>query len=147
MSEPLVAFEVGGVPVPQGSHRIGRAGGKASGRPIILPDNDAALVEWRGRVTWRARGAWRNRPPIDEPLFVVLLFRFGRPATVRREWPAVKPDLDKLTRAVFDAITEARVWTDDARVCRMTVEKSYAGEPGCAVGLYSLAELVDEAGA
>ena len=32
------------------------------------------------------------------------------------KWRTVKPDLDKLCRAVFDALTDAGVITDDARI-------------------------------
>lgn len=32
-------------------------------------------------------------------------------------WFTVAPDIDKMTRAVFDALTDAHVWHDDAQVC------------------------------
>jgi Holliday junction resolvase RusA-like endonuclease len=32
-------------------------------------------------------------------------------------WFTVAPDKDKLTRAVFDALTAANVWADDAQAC------------------------------
>jgi crossover junction endodeoxyribonuclease RusA len=38
-------------------------------------------------------------------------------ANVPTVWFTVAPDVDKLTRAVFDALTEAHVWYDDAQVC------------------------------
>jgi Holliday junction resolvase RusA-like endonuclease len=49
------------------------------------------------------------------------------PETARR-WPCVKPDGDKLTRAVFDSLTIARVITDDARIVHHDVWKRYARE-------------------
>lgn len=140
---PLVTVNVTGEPVPQGSKRIGRAGGRSSGRPILIDDNAAELEPWRGAVAWKASAAWRRRPPLDEPLAVVVSFTLPRPPSVRsRVWPYVKPDLDKLVRAVFDGMTEGGVWRDDSRVCRLTTEKSY-GEPGCTIAVYRL--LDDEA--
>jgi hypothetical protein len=41
-------------------------------------------------------------------------------------WPCVKPDGDKLTRAVFDSLTIARVIADDARIVHHDVWKRYA---------------------
>nr|DAN37658.1 MAG TPA: Endodeoxyribonuclease RusA [Caudoviricetes sp.] len=48
-----------------------------------------------------------------------------KPKRPRWDVPAVKPDLDKLTRAVFDALTDAGVWRDDSRVVDMRVTKRY----------------------
>jgi len=42
--------------------------------------------------------------------------------------PAVKPDLDKLVRAVLDGITEGGAIHDDAQVCAIAASKTYAGQ-------------------
>lgn len=46
-----------------------------------------------------------------------MTFYLVRPKSVplSRVYPSVKPDGDKLERAVFDALTIARVWRDDGR--------------------------------
>jgi Holliday junction resolvase RusA-like endonuclease len=38
----------------------------------------------------------------------------------------VKPDVDKLARAVFDSLTTAGVWTDDCRAYGLAGWKYYA---------------------
>ena len=46
--------------------------------------------------------------------FVELDFYLPRPKTVKRQWPTVRPDADKLLRAVLDLMTKAGVYCDDA---------------------------------
>lgn len=46
-----------------------------------------------------------------------------------------RPDLDKLTRGVLDALT-GYAWIDDAQVCAIVASKSYAYDgqpPGCRI--------------
>lgn len=135
MSGLVVA--VPGVPVPQGSKRIGRAG--KNGRPILIDDNDEKLAAWRETVALLSRRAWAGRAPLAVPVWAQLTFYMPRPAghygTGRNAgllkdsaplWPAVKPDVDKLTRAVFDALTTAGVWKDDSLCVGVSAWKSYA---------------------
>ena len=49
----------------------------------------------------------------------------------------MRPDIDKLARAILDALTDARVWPDDGQVVTMHVEKRY-GEPGVEIEAISL---------
>lgn len=56
---------------------------------------------------------------------VDLLFVMPRPKTGRRVLPAVRPDIDKLTRLVLDALTDAGVIVDDGQVTDLTVRKRY----------------------
>lgn len=58
---------------------------------------------------------------------VRLLFVLPRPASVspkRRPFPTVKPDDEKLSRAVSDALKHI-VWHDDAQVVTRTITKRY----------------------
>jgi len=60
-------------------------------------------------------------------------YRTGRNAHLLRdaapEYPSSKPDIDKCLRAVGDAVTQAGVWEDDARVVCVTAMKTYC-QPG-----------------
>lgn len=114
-----VQFEVYGEPIPQGSHRSPRAG-------VVINDNPR-LKAWRAAIV---KACPRER--IEGPVSVHAVFRFQRPKSSKREWPAVKPDLDKLVRALFDGITASGLWEDDSRVVRVSAEKKY-GEPGVSV--------------
>jgi Holliday junction resolvase RusA-like endonuclease len=151
MSGPLLVLDVAGVPVPQGSKRAFRH--SRTGKVVVLDDNEN-LAAWRQLVTARARHWWAGRPPVAVPVWASLAFYLPRPArhfgTGRNAgvlkdsaplWPSVKPDLDKLQRAVFDSLTAAGVWKDDAVCCGVSAWKNYAdGGKGPGVVL-SLAEL------
>jgi Holliday junction resolvase RusA-like endonuclease len=78
---------------------------------------------------------WTGYEPGDA-LVVVLHFHLERPKTVRRLEPTVKPDLDKLVRAVLDGITDARAWNDDSQVIAVWATKSY-GVPGVEIRVYN----------
>jgi Holliday junction resolvase RusA-like endonuclease len=69
---------------------------------------------------------WEGRPPLTEPVVVRLTFTFpwlvkhyrtGKSSRLLRDdAPTIHdttPDLDKLVRLVFDALTVAGVWRDD----------------------------------
>ena len=63
----------------------------------------------------------------DVPVRVDLVFLLPKPPSRpkrRRCWPTVKPDIDKLVRAVLDALTSV-VFTDDAQVVALRVDKDY----------------------
>jgi Holliday junction resolvase RusA-like endonuclease len=70
-----------------------------------------------------------------DPVQVETTFFLPRGKTIKRLWPSVPPDLDKLERGLFDALTIAQVWTDDALVIRSTALKVYADDrqPGALV--------------
>ena len=63
------------------------------------------------------------------PVAVQLRFDLRRPVRGRRSWPCVRPDLDKLARAVLDAITESGLVEDDGQVCELSAVKRYAESP------------------
>lgn len=56
-------------------------------------------------------------------------FNFVRPKSSKRDYPSVKPDLDKLERALLDGLTDSGVIWDDALVVSMTASKRYADRP------------------
>lgn len=120
---PPITFKVPGVPQPQGSKR--HVGG---GRMI---ESSAKLRPWRDRVVFTAREALQGREALAAAVLTVT-FRLPRPASVsakRRPNHTVKPDLDKLIRAVGDALTEAGVVTDDAVIHSISASKVYVDSP------------------
>lgn len=151
---PALRFRVTGLPIPQGSKRIGKRGKKA----IILDDNDKVLKPWRKSVTDAAELAiypqqftWQ---PIVGPVRIAVLFGFARPASHpkgRRTWPTgigTVGDVDKLARAVMDACTDAKVWRDDALVVELHTVKDWCGYgaarlltvPGCVVRIWRITD-------
>ena len=122
MTVASLFFVVETRPQPQGSMVRGRHGG-------IHSDNKH-LAGFREAVGWSALAALRDgRIPMageHVPVSLDCNFYFERPKSVKAErtFPAVRPDLDKLCRAVCDACTGV-LWADDGQVCEIHASKFY----------------------
>lgn len=119
-----LVIDVLGTPVPQGSMIAVPRGGRAQ----VVPDNAAELGKWRKAIAKaaRARAEFVEWATLDGPIDVELTFWLERPAAAAtREYPHVRPDLDKLGRAILDALTYAEVYVDDARVVNLNTRKRY----------------------
>ena len=122
-----VEFFIPGVPAPQGSKTAFVVGKRA----IVTDANREKLKPWRGIVTAHADLG----VTFDCPVSVELIFIMPKPKKPRWSTPAVKPDVDKLVRAVFDGLTDAGLLADDARVVHLLATEMYT-EPGEPVGVY-----------
>ena len=107
-----------------------------------------ALKEWREEVEDAAKEVMKGKTIYAEPVAVTLVFFLRRPkkdyrtglhaGVIKDSAPTFHdktPDIDKLTRAVFDAMTEV-VYGDDSMVVRMQCVKDFAKvrhETGCRV--------------
>ncbi len=102
---------VDGTPRPQGSKTsLGNGRMKESSRYVSA---------WRGYVGLLVGREWWGDPS-DHPFSVELVFEFGLPKRVRDgrqpgDPHLQTPDIDKLERAVLDALTGI-VWADDCQV-------------------------------
>lgn len=136
----MTGFFVAGVPIPQGSKK-----GFARGRSVqIVDDNKAVLHPWREQVARVAFSTWAYGKPIEGACRVDAAFVLPRPATVRRDLPTVRPDLDKLLRALLDGITQAgNVWADDSRVVEVHTTKLYGAAPGVHVTVTEVSAAAD----
>lgn len=123
----MITFFVPGVPAPQGSKTAKCVNGKA-----IMWEASAKVKEWRATVTATAQIQMiaKHIETITDPVELVLDFRLPKPKSVKRDTPDVKPDLDKLVRAVGDALTKSQIYKDDALVIALSASKSYSQEPG-----------------
>lgn len=131
----MLTINVVGTPAPQGSKQGFVRGGRA-----VLVESSKAVAPWRQDVTAAARAAAEATPDWSPPdaVTVHVDFLLKRPPSVslrRRPLPSVKPDLDKLVRSTFDALTTSGVIRDDANVCELVARKLYAetGQPTGAV--------------
>lgn len=132
-----------GLPVAQGS--IKALGRRGSGGAILSHSNRDSLMPWRGLV---AAAALQSRPddwPQHQAVSITLSFRFPRPAghfgkggALRNAAPThktTKPDLDKLTRAILDALAGI-LYTGDQQVVSLQASKRFTRpneSPGCLV--------------
>lgn len=126
-------LHVDGVPIPQGSKSVDRRG--------FMYEANKKTGAWRKKVTAaaKARRTVTSHATCTQPVSVRLTFVMPRPKGHWRTgqttshllrpnaplYPGVKPDVDKLVRAVFDALTVAEVWKDDALVVLLTALKRY----------------------
>lgn len=132
---------VGGKPISQGSKTPVR--GKGGVMVGMREDNDAELRPWREDVRRVADAERRNADPYPDAVRVDLRFYFARPASRRLAvWHPVKPDADKIARAVLDALKTARVYRDDSQVADLRAVKRYVrlGEPGVQILVSALAD-------
>lgn len=127
---PSLEFIAHGVPVTQGSVKSYPTKG---GKGVRTVSKTAPLIEWREVVRDAAERAagpgWETR---DGDALIRLRFWLPRPTTApktRDIKPGKGKDIDKLERAVLDAITNAGVWTDDSRVCDAITSKRYCVGP------------------
>jgi Holliday junction resolvase RusA-like endonuclease len=82
---------------------------------------------WRDEVISAAKTAMgvQELEKFLGPLKVELLFELPKGPTVSRHNPAVKPDVDKLTRTIFDALEIAGVVQNDSQICDVHAVKVY----------------------
>jgi crossover junction endodeoxyribonuclease RusA len=130
-------FMVVGTPAAQGSKKhVGNG---------VMVESSKLVKPWREDVANTALACARDLgwvPPREVVADIVFLFRrpkhhygTGRNTTHLKPgapyWHSGKPDVDKLQRSTFDALTTAGVITDDARIVHVTACKRYAeaGQP------------------
>lgn len=89
------------------------------------------LTDWRNDVKAAAEEARCGADTITGAVSVRIIFYINRPASVsekKRLYPSVQPDLDKLIRAVLDAIVASGIIKDDALVVEIAAVKRYAND-------------------
>lgn len=112
-----------GAPATQGSKK-----GFIRGKKVVMVEMDDKLPAWRAAVEAAARqAAGPGWTALDGGVSVSGEIRLRKPATTKfPEAPAGPPDLDKLQRAIGDALTKSGVITDDARIVHWNIRKVWA---------------------
>jgi crossover junction endodeoxyribonuclease RusA len=140
----FVRVEIAGTPAPQGSKTIATGGGRTWTR-----EDNRATEPWRNAVAAAAIDAMDGDELLAGPLLLEATFRFPRPkhhyGTGRNAgkvkasaptWVATRPDLDKLVRAVADALAGI-AYQDDSQIAEHEAVKCY-GTPGLELTLYEI---------
>ena len=132
-SSILVEFFVAGEPKAKGSMRSIPFQDKAGKLHVNTFHDTKSGTAWERVTKLAALESWEGNPAYDDAVRVELTFTLKRPKTVsvkKRPQPIVKPDIDKLSRSVLDAITGV-IFSDDAQVTVLVATKRYgsAAEP------------------
>ena len=121
----IVRFVVPGDPVPQGSMY------SPKGTTKMLHSKRGrgrTVKQWREAAKLMAHQAMKRRKLIDGPASVFVTFYLTRPVSrPNAPYPDRKPDLDKLQRALGDAL-EGVVLTQDSRIISWYSHKLYADD-------------------
>jgi Holliday junction resolvase RusA-like endonuclease len=142
-----LSFFVAGNPAPQGSKRhVGNG---------VMVESSKAVKPWRQDVAAAARQAIASvgHEPYSGPVCVSVDFYFTRPkahfGTGRNadrlkdtapEWVVRNPDVDKLLRSTFDALTVAGIWRDDNLAAQVFAGKRYGDQAGALIHLSPITE-------
>lgn len=135
-------FRVTGRPVPQGSMRERtvrprKLGGRTR---YVVHDRGPALTTWRQAIAAMARVDGVRLGPPTQAYAVFLSFYVVGPGPLTRG-----RDVDKLARAVLDALTGI-CWPDDGQVLRLSVSKTWATATQPAGVMVTIVRLDDPGG-
>ncbi len=122
---------VEGRPAPQGSKSY-RGNNRFTEASKYLP-------AWRSAIVLAAKLKMSDEQditPFDGPVAIDIQFRIQRPKNPKYNRPATPPDCDKLARGCLDALTQAKVWTDDGLVVKLTAEEFWTDEEHPISGAY-----------
>lgn len=139
MARNSFSFTVFGVdPAPQGSKKyVGTRRTKSGANIPLIVESSPKLPAWRKAVSEAVKQAMIDSgddSKFDGAVKVEAVFYLTRKPSVKRAYPTVPPDVDKLTRSLLDSIGFGGVWGDDSQVVRLEVSKKYAtGQAGVAV--------------
>jgi Holliday junction resolvase RusA-like endonuclease len=146
MARSSFSFTVFGFePRPQGSKKYVGSRKTAAGNNIpLIIEASPGLPVWRKAVSDAVIQAMQDSGDLSKfegALKVEAVFYLTRKPTVKRAFPTVPPDVDKLARSLLDSCKP--VWGDDSQVVRLEVSKKYAvGQPGVAVTITNYGESV-----
>ena len=116
------------VPTPKGSVRF-------DGRRSFLPDKTRVAMHDVKMQSSKAKDELYMSGKIDsatDPIFTTaieadIVYSFIRPKSVKphkRPHPCVKPDIDNLTKLLFDGL-QPHIMKDDSLVCKVNKRKVY----------------------
>jgi len=146
MARNSFSFTVFGFePRPQGSKKYVGSRRTAAGNSIpLIIEASPGLPVWRKAVSDAVVQTMQDSGDLSKfegALKVEAVFYLTRKPTVKRPYPTVPPDVDKLARSLLDSCKP--VWGDDSQVVRLEVSKKYAtGQPGVAVTITNYSESV-----
>lgn len=135
-----ITFTVPGKPVGKGRPRAAQRG-----KHITLYTPKATVI-YESTVALAASQAMAGRPLIEGPVEALMTMVLPVPASWSKRkqadamngtvMPEVKPDMDNVIKAIFDAVNGI-VWNDDVQVVGLRVRKVYGATPCVRVSVSS----------
>jgi crossover junction endodeoxyribonuclease RusA len=129
-----IRLNVLGLAQPKGSTRAFVKKRRDGQMFAATTSDNPKLKDWQQRIATEAQRVRAGRfASAGVPVAVAATFCLLRPASIsakKRPYPTVAPDVDKLTRALLDAMTGV-LYADDAQVVSVQTYKVYAdhGKP------------------
>lgn len=144
MSPLLAEIWIPGRPRTKGSLKVITPRGQ---RPRLIEDHKHSKP-WRLRMTGAIQDADPFASAYGGPVAVAASFVFERHGATAKTlpYPTLNSgvnacgDLDKLLRNLLDALQDAAVIVNDAQVCSVGTSKSWGGEAGVRLSVWTLDE-------
>lgn len=133
----MIQAFIPGIPQPQGSKQA-----FVRGKRAVLVESNKKLPAWRKLVTEKLEAANVSCTPLEGAVALDVMFFIPRPKSVTREFPSVKPDLDKYIRSIGDSATDAGVVNDDSQIVEIVAYKVYADNELPAGALVTFSKFV-----
>lgn len=126
MTTRELSFIVQGTPIPQGSMKGFAFKRRTGGVGVALTSDNKKTRPWKDSVASVASEAW-DGAPTEDAVALTMEFAFMPPKSSRFPHKTTKPDIDKLARAVMDALTGV-VYRDDSQVISLSARKVFTLE-------------------
>lgn len=120
-----LVFTCLGAPVSKGSSRAFIPKGW---KRAIITNANAETEPWEAAIVAAAAAAMGTAAMMEGPVKLRLHFFMPRPKSAKKAIVRhlTKPDLDKLTRCVKDALKRAGIYKDDSQVIELEAGKDFA---------------------
>lgn len=112
---------VAGEPAPQGSKNAYKRG-----TAVVMVESNKRLPQWRKSLVDALQARLGIEPPFPTGVTVDATFYLTKAKTNKKAQPTQKPDLDKLARALGDALTISGVLKDDSYIIEWRLRKLFA---------------------
>lgn len=127
----MYTYRITGTAIPQGSKTVTRTG--------LMFDSNKNLKQWRKHATETIADQHLLEAPLEGAIAAEIHIYLPKPKTVTRNHPSVKPDIDKLARAILDSLTAAGAIKDDALICDLKITKTYTTlNPNVSIRLWAM---------
>ena len=118
-------FRAYGRPAAQGSKRYLGNGRFVEASKYLKPWRETlSTAIWAAQETYKTQNGDYAR--FTDPVIVEAVFLMAKPKSVARLWPGISPDLDKLQRALGDALeTDTGLLESDSLIVAWKASKIY----------------------